>query len=157
MRINFLSLGVIAATLAVTAWAASGHVTVAVESAKVRKGKAFYSAPVATVKYQDTLPAGEPEDGWIPVEVRGKKGWLHQSAAGSKARKLKGGWDGSDEAGQDEVTLAGKGFNAEVEKTYRSGDAGNYEAVDAMEDRKVSEAMLLTFMRNGKTLPKEAK
>lgn len=144
-------------SLAVLAWATAGKVTVAVESAKVRKGKAFFSAPVATVKYQDTLGAGEPEDGWIPVDVRGKKGWLHESAVAGKAGKLRGGkWDGDDEAGQDEVTLAGKGFNAEVEKTYRSGDAGDYDAVDAMERRKISEAMLLTFMRNGKTLPKGA-
>ena len=157
MRINFLSLGVVAATLAVTAWAASGRVTVAVESAKVRKSKAFFSAPVATVKYQDALPAGEPEDGWIPVDVRGKKGWLHESAVAGRTGKLRGAkWDGDDEAGQDEVTLAGKGFNAEVEKTYRSGDAGDYDAVDAMEGRKTSEAALLTFMRNGKTLPKGA-
>lgn len=139
-------------------WAASGHVTVAVESAKVRKAKAFFSSPVATVKYQDSLPAGEPEDGWIPVDVRGKKGWLHSSAVAGKSGKLRGGkWEADDEAGPDEVTLAGKGFNAEVEKTYRSGDAGDYDAVDAMEGRKVSEAALLTFMRNGHTLPKEAK
>ncbi|TPW20766.1 MAG: SH3 domain-containing protein [Elusimicrobia bacterium] len=154
MRINILALCLIAA---VTAWAASGRVTVSVESAKVRKGKAFFSAPVATVKYRDTLAAGSPEDGWIPVDVRGKKGWLHESAVGSKAGKLKGGWDGDDEAGQDEVTLAGKGFNAEVEKAYRSGDAGDYDAVDAMEAREVSEASLLAFMRSGRTLPKEAR
>lgn len=147
----------LAAAAVTTAWAASGRVIVAVEQAKVRKSKAFYAAPVATVKYQDSLPAGEPEDGWIPVSVGGKKGWLHESAAGSKAGKLKGGWDGSDEAGQDEVTLAGKGFNAEVEKAHRSGDAGDYDAVDAMERRSVSDADLVAFMRAGKTLPKGAK
>lgn len=145
-------------SLAVLAWAVSGKVTVAVESAKVRKGKAFFSAPVATVKYKDVLAAGEPEDGWIPVDVRGRKGWLHESAVAGRAGKLRGGkWESDDEAGQDEVTLAGKGFNAEVEKTYRSGDAGDYDAVDAMERRKVSEAALLTFMRNGKTLPQGAR
>jgi len=144
-------------SLAVLAWAASGRVTVVVEQAKVRKAKAFFAAPVATVKYKDSLSAGEPEDGWVPVTVSGKHGWLHESAVGSKAGKLKGGWDGGDEAGQDEVTLAGKGFNAEVEKAHRSGDAGDYAAVDAMEKRTVSEADLLSFMRAGKTLPKGAR
>lgn len=144
-------------SLAVLAWAASGRVTVVVEQAKVRKAKAFFAAPVATVKYKDTLSAGEPEDGWVPVTVSGKKGWLHESAVGSKAGKLKGGWDGADEAGQDEVTLAGKGFNAEVEKAHRAGDAGDYAAVDAMEKRSLSEAELLAFLRAGKTLPKGAR
>lgn len=144
-------------SLAVLAWAASGRVTVVVEQAKVRKAKAFFAAPVATVKYKDSLSAGEPEDGWVPVTVSGKSGWLHESAVGSKAGKLKGGWDGGDEAGQDEVTLAGKGFNAEVEKAHRSGDAGDYAAVDAMEKRSLSEAELLAFLRAGKTLPKGAR
>lgn len=144
-------------SLAVLAWAASGRVTVVVEQAKVRKAKAFFAAPVAAVKYKDTLSAGEPEDGWVPVTVSGKKGWLHESAVGSKAGKLKGGWDGADEAGQDEVTLAGKGFNAEVEKAHRAGDAGDYAAVDAMEKRSLSEAELLAFLRAGKTLPKGAR
>jgi hypothetical protein len=139
------------------AWAASGRVTVVVEQAKVRKAKAFFAAPVATVKYKDTLSAGEPQDGWVPVTVSGKKGWLHESAVGSKAGKLKGGWDGGDEAGQDEVTLAGKGYNAEVEKAHRAGDAGDYAAVDAMEKRSLSEADLLSFLRAGKTLPKGAR
>lgn len=153
-----MSIRILLTLVGLLAWAAAGKVTVAVESAKVRKGKAFFSAPVATVKYQDALAAGEPEDGWIPVDVRGKKGWLHESAVAGRAGKLRGGkWEGDDEAGQDEVTLAGKGFNAEVEKTYRSGDAGDYDAVDAMEGRTVSEAALLTFMRNGKTLPKGAR
>lgn len=143
--------------LAVLAWAAAGRVTVVVEQAKVRKAKAFFAAPVATVKYKDTLSAGEAEDGWIPVVVTGKNGWLHQSAVGSKAGKLKGGWDGSDEAGQDEVTLAGKGFNAEVEKAYRAGDAGDYDAVDAMEGRSVSDGEMLTFLKTGKTLPREVR
>lgn len=147
----------LAAAAATAAWAASGRVTVVVEQAKVRKSKAFFAAPVATVKYKDSLSAGEPEDGWIPVSVSGKKGWLHESAVGSKAGKLKGGWDGSDEAGQDEVTLAGKGFNAEVEKAHRAGDAGDYAAVDAMEKRSLSEPELLSFLRAGKTLPKGAR
>lgn len=157
MRNDILIVGAMSLAVAATAWAASGRVTVVVEQAKVRKSRAFFAAPVATVKYKDTLAAGEPQDGWVPVTVSGTKGWLHESAVGSKAGTLKGGWDGDDEAGQDEVTLAGKGFNAEVEKAHRSGDAGDYEAVDAMQRRSVSDADLLAFMRAGKTLPKGAR
>lgn len=156
MTMKRTALAVLTAALAVAAaWAAAKSVTVVVESAKVRKGKAFYASAVATVRHKDRLDAGEPEDGWFPVTVDGTRGWLHESAVGATARKARGGgWSGSGEAGEDEVTLAGKGFNADVEKAHRSGDAGDYAAVDAMEARRVPEKELLAFMKAGKTLPR---
>lgn len=142
------------AVAALAAWAAARSVTVVVESAKVRKGKANYAGAVATVRHKDRLDAGDPEDGWFPVTVDGKKGWLHESAVGGTARKARGGgWSGSGAAGEDEVTMAGKGFNADVEKAHRSGEAGDYAAVDAMEARRVSDKELVAFMKAGKTLP----
>ncbi|MBI2362430.1 MAG: SH3 domain-containing protein [Elusimicrobia bacterium] len=144
---------------AVAALAASGRVTVSVEQAKVRKAKAFYAPALATVRFQQALEAGPAEDGWLPVTVSGKKGWLHESAVASKAGKVRSGaWSGSDEATQEEVTLAGKGFNEEVEKAYRSGRADlDYAGVDAMEARSVPDAELTAFLKAGKTLPQGAR
>ena len=144
---------------AAAALAASGRVTVTVEQTKVRKAKAFYSPAVATVRFQDSLEAGPAEDGWLPVTVSGKQGWLHESAVAAKAGKARAGsWSGTDEATDEEVTLAGKGFNEEVEKAYRSGREDlDFSGVDAMEARTVSDADLLAFLRAGKTLPKGAR
>ena len=157
MRTHFLALGGLA-LLSIAAYAAASKLTVTVEEARVRKSKAFFSPAVATLKYKDTVEAGAPEDGWLPVRVEGAKGWLHQSAVASKSGRVRAGnWDGADEATQDEVTLAGKGFNAETEKMYRSGDAGDYAAVDAMEQRVIEEESLHKFMHAGKTLPGRSK
>lgn len=151
-----IRLALLLSMFAAAALAASGRVTVMVEQTKVRKAKAFYAPAVATVRYQDSLEAGPAEDGWLPVTVSGKKGWLHESAVASKAGKVRAGsWSGTDEATDEEVTLAGKGFNEEVEKAYRSGHGDlDFAGVDAMEDRTVTDAELLSFLRAGKTLPK---
>ncbi|MBI5594892.1 MAG: hypothetical protein HY928_02260 [Elusimicrobia bacterium] len=153
------SLVVLSLLVAAAALAASGRITVAVEQAKVRKQKAFYAPALATVRYQQSLEAGPAEDGWLPVTVSGQKGWLHESAVASKAGKVRSGaWSGSDEATQEEVTLAGKGFNEEVEKAYRSGRSGlDYAGVDAMEARAVPDAELTAFLKAGKTLPQGAR
>lgn len=147
------------AMAAAAALAAAGSVTVAVEQAKVRKNKAFYAPVVATVRFQQSLEAGPAEDGWLPVTVSGKPGWLHESAVASKAGKVRAGqWSGHAEATQEEVTLAGKGFNEDVERSYRSSRTGlDYAGVDAMEARVVEDAALGAFMRAGKTLPQESR
>jgi hypothetical protein len=145
--------------LAAAAWAASGPLTVAVEQAKVRKKKQFFAPAVASVKFGDRVESSGKEGGWYAVTVDGEDGWLHESAVGSKAGSAKAGkWKGSDEATAEEVTLAGKGFNKDVEKAYRKGNEGvDYGAVDKMEDRELSESELLDFMKKGGTLPKGAK
>lgn len=137
------------------AYAATATFTVTVEEAKVRKTKAHYAPSVAVVHYGDKVKAGEPEDGWHKVSVGGASGWLHASALGSKSLKATAGdWEGGAQASADEVTLAGKGFNAEVEKSYRQNASDvDYAAVDAMEKRSVSDETLVKFMKTGKTLP----
>lgn len=153
------ALFIAAAFLAAAAFAAASRITVSVDEAKVRRKKQFYAPALATVKFGDTLEAGKAEDGWYPVTVKGQSGWLHASAAAGKAAKIKAGiWSGDDEATAEEVTLAGKGFNDEVEKAYRDNNSElDFAPVDQMEKRSIPEAKLLTFMKAGGTLPAEAK
>lgn len=141
--------------LVALALAAGRAMTVVVEEAKVRKSKAFYAPAVATLKQGEKVKVGEAEDGWYRVSG----GWLHQSAlAGGKVKAGGSKWEGSDAAQAEEVTLAGKGFNEDVEKRYKGErDDVDFEAVDRMEARKVSEKELLRFMKEGQTLPKEAR
>ena len=149
----------IALVLAGAALAAAGVLTVTVEEAKVRKQKLFYAPVTATVRLGDRLQAEEPEEGWYRVSVGGKAGWLHQSAVNAKAAGARTGkWEGGTEAAADEVTLAGKGFNEDVERAYRGKHVDlDYGAVDAMEKRRVSEGVMLKFMKNGGTLPGEGR
>lgn len=141
--------------LVALALAAGRAMTVVVEEAKVRKTKAFFAPVVSTLKEGDSVKVGALEGGWYKVSG----GWLHQSAlAGGKAKAGGSKWEGSDEAQAEEVTLAGKGFNEDVEKRYKGERSDvDFEAVDRMEARKVSEKELLKFMKEGQTLPQEAR
>jgi hypothetical protein len=147
------------AALAATAYAASTRLTVTVEEAKIRRTKMFYAPAVATAHHGDTLEAGEHADGWYAVTFDGSAGFIHESAVSTKAGKAKAGkWTGSSEATAEEVTLAGKGFNEDVEKAYRKANKDlDFGLVDKMEKRQVSDKDMLSFMTAGKTLPKEAR
>jgi uncharacterized protein YgiM (DUF1202 family) len=151
-----LLLGV--AALATAALAASRNLTVSVDEAKIRRKKQFFAPVVATVHLGQTLEAGDHEDGWYSVSYNGQEGWLHESAVAGKASSVKAGkWSGSDSATSEEVTLAGKGFNDEVEKSYKKGHADlDFKTVDKIANRSIPEPDLRTFMKAGKTLPKGA-
>ncbi len=145
--------------LAGAALAAAGALTVTVEEAKVRKRKLFYAPVTATVRLGERLQGEGPEDGWYRVSAAGKEGWLHESAVNAKEAKARAGkWEGGTEAAADEVTLAGKGFSEDVERAYRGQHAElDFAAVDRMEKRKVSDEVMLKFMKNGGTLPGEGR
>ncbi len=60
------------------------------------------------------------EGDWLRVSYQGKEGWVHISAVQEQKIQLSplaGGQ--AQEASQDEVALAGKGFTPEVEKAFR--------------------------------------
>lgn len=150
-------LGAAAAlALATAALAAASRMTVNVEQAKIRARKQFFAPVVASVKFGDKVEVGEHEDGWYAVTFGGHHGYLHESALGARAAKAgDGDWSGSDAAENDDVTLAGKGFNDDVEKAYRGSHGSlDYADVDNMEKRAVSDAVLERFMRGNGTLPR---
>ena len=57
--------------------------------------------------------------------------------------------DGSKPDARD-VVMAGKGFNNEIEKQFAAAGSGNFKAVDAMEQTRVSDAALRSFVASGK-------
>src|SRR5262249_49907806 len=119
-RNSMTKAGIILVFAAAAAWAASGHLTVSVEEAKIRKKKLFYAPAIASVRYGDKVEVGDKEGGWYSVSYKGQDGWLHESAVATKVASAKSGsWSGSSSASAEEATLAGKGFNESVEKSYK--------------------------------------
>jgi uncharacterized protein YgiM (DUF1202 family) len=149
----------IAVLIAAALSAAAATFTVTVEEAKVRKRKQHFAPVVASVRYGDKIKAGDSEDGWYRVTAGGASGYLHESALGTKLAQAKAGkWEGGASASADEVTLAGKGFNENVEKAYRGRHADlDFAGVDAMQKRKLTDEALTKFMESGGTLPRGAK
>lgn len=137
----------LAAVLTLTGAAAyAATVTVLVQQTALRKRPQSYSPSVGTAKLGQEFESSGLEAGFHKTPA----GYIHSSAV--TVRKVKLGSAGSvgGSASSEEVTLAGKGFNAQVEKSYGAKNgAANFAAVNAMERRSVGEAELFAFLRAG--------
>lgn len=146
MRSTRVVLLLAAAALPAAALAAT--VTVLVQETPVRKKPQFFAPSAGSARLGQRFEAEGPENGWYKVE----RGWIHASAVTAKRVKASGGSVGGG-ASAEEVTLAGKGFNAQVEKAYAKDASADFGGVDAMERRAADEAEVLRFMREGGLLP----
>jgi hypothetical protein len=87
------------------------------------------------------------------------EGWIHASALTGKKIALEAGAENvGSKADRDEIALAGKGFNKEVESAYRTrhGQAA-YDIVDAMEARGAADEEVAEFLRTGGLQAMEAR
>ncbi|HXT01238.1 MAG TPA: hypothetical protein VN915_11220 [Elusimicrobiota bacterium] len=150
MRKSALRIALAAAALGASA-AFAATITVLVQQTAVRKRPQFFAPAVATAKLGDSFEADGPDGGWYKTRA----GYIHQSAVSAKKVHLSAGSAVGGSATADEVTLAGKGFNSQVESSYKQGTPANFAAVDAMEKRSVPESAVLAFMRAGGLLGKE--
>ncbi len=135
-----LSASVVAATT----------ITVLVQQTTLRKRPQFYAPAAGTAKLGDTFDADGPDAGWYKTDG----GYIHQSAVTAKSVKVSSGGSVGGSASADEVTLAGKGFNSQVEQSYGGKHPeANFAGVDAMEKRSASDDRVLSFMRAGALIP----
>ncbi len=125
--------------------------SVQVKEGPLRASASFLGAVVGSVSYGDRVDAGTERNGWTQVKTAaGASGWIHSSALTKKRIVLKGaGEDISQGASTEEIALAGKGFNEQVEREYKSTHNVNFGPVDRMEARSVSEAQVRKFAAEG--------
>ncbi|MCR4295114.1 MAG: SH3 domain-containing protein [Elusimicrobia bacterium] len=145
----------LAAALALTGAAAyASTITVLVHRTALRKRPQSYSPSVGIARLGQKLESSGLESGFHKTP----SGYIHSSAVTARKVKLGSADSVGGSASSEEVTLAGKGFNAQVEKSYgeKNGSA-NFAAVDAMERRSVGEAELFAFLRAGGLLEGGAK
>jgi len=128
-------------------------VVVKVQSTALRKEPKFYAQSVAALKAGDSLERLASQDGWLQVRTAaGAVGWIHGSAVGSKSFSLSA-MDTSmkTQASADEVALAGKGFDKQVEEAYRAKNRDvSFVWVDKMVQIKIPAAELERFLKQGK-------
>jgi uncharacterized protein YgiM (DUF1202 family) len=148
-----LALALTGATLAL---AADQAMSVAVREGQVRGKPSFLAPVVKTLPYGQQVQAGQPQGAWLPVTADGASGWMHLSALTEKkivldpgAEQAKGG------ASKEELALAGKGFNKDVEADFKSKNKeANFELVDKMEKRPpVAQAQITAFLKAGGVTP----
>lgn len=135
-------------------WLLTAAVTVLVQQAAVRKRPQFFAPSVAVARLGQRFEATGPDGGWYKVPA----GYIHESAVTSRKVRLGSAASVGGSATAEEITLAGKGFNAQVEKSYgaKNGSA-NFPAVDAMSRRSAGEAAVLEFLRAGGLKPEGSK
>lgn len=150
LRMNFL-LGCVFIVY-VTALIAE-TLMVKVQVTFLRKEPKFYASSVATLEAGELVAKIREANGWYQVRTaQGIVGWLHSSAVQTGKFDL-AATDRSltAKATADEIALAGKGFNKQVEESYKAkhGEA-NFAAVDRMLKIKVPQEQLLKFLEEGK-------
>lgn len=137
---------------ATTAWAAGQLLTVQTQDAQMRKSASFTSSQTARLLYGDTVTVLEEKGDWYRVSGQGASGWMHNSAfAGSGGAPLSAGSGNVDpKVSEREVSMAGKGFNSQVEQAYRSAHPEGYAKVDAMLRINFSPSELEAFLAAGR-------
>lgn len=139
------------AALAVSAAAYAATITVLVQETALRKRAQSYAPSVGTARLGQKYETSGLESGFYKT----KSGYIHASAVTERKVRLGSADSVGGGTSAEEITLAGKGFNAQVEKAYgdKNGAEVNFGAVNAMERRSVSEAALFDFLRAGGLLP----
>lgn len=124
-----------------------------VQTTSLRREPKFYAASVATLRQGETLERISAEGAWIQARNNaGVTGWVHESAVEARKFKLAAMDKGlKTQATAGEVALAGKGFNKQVEDSYKARHSGaDYNAVERMLKIKVSPEAVLAFLKKGR-------
>jgi len=149
-RTKFLIFAVLAAFAVVLA---AEILIVKVQTTNLRKEPKFYSQIVAVLKAGEMVEKISTYDGWYKARTsKGVEGWLHSSSVNEKKFSLLA-MDKSLQttASTDEVALAGKGFNNQIEKKYKTEHSEiSFVWVDKMINFKVTPEQLRKFLEKGK-------
>ncbi len=146
---------VIAIFLTVVSLAALGAlegetVSVSVRNAQLRERPSHLGPIRADLAYADQVEVLEMQGDFYRVSSPAGEGWLHKSSVSEQEIVLDAtGRDAERAAEDDEVALAGRGFNEQVEQQYRSEQGLSFEGVDRMEARRRNDDVLREFVEAG--------
>jgi uncharacterized protein YgiM (DUF1202 family) len=127
--------------------------TVKVQSTGLRSSPKFYAPTVQSLHAGDKLEKISTQDGWIQVKTSGGAvGWVHSSAVAVPKFNLMASDQGlKTQASADEIALAGKGFNKQVEENYRAKHGElSFVWVDKMLQIKIPASKVEEFLKAGR-------
>jgi uncharacterized protein YgiM (DUF1202 family) len=126
---------------------------VATKNVSLKTGTGLFAGtvPGIALQYGDEVTILQERSAWTevqPVKDRSKRGWIRTNSL--SARRIVSG--NGTSASAAELALAGKGFSADVENSYKqgSGATANYTAIDQMEGQSVSLQDLYQFLTDGR-------
>ena len=132
--------------------AVAATVKVITQEAVIRKDKRFFAPALVRAPFGAALEELGKEGDWFRVNYQGQEGWIHKSAIQEQKFQLSSLAGGqADEASRDEVALAGKGFNPEVEKAFRDKNPKmRYDLVNQVQAYRVDDQRLQAFIQAGR-------
>jgi len=126
-----------------------GTMYVSTKTVALKASTGFFAKTNFTLKYGDRVTI---------IQISGKNAEVRNAASSSQrgwtaianlsARQIVSG--NANAISANEVALAGKGFNQEVENTYKAKGNLNYADVDKVETLSVKEEDLQKFMVEGR-------
>jgi hypothetical protein len=135
---------------AVSAQIRSGNIMfITARNLELRASTGFFAKTSATIQYGTEVDVMRVNGDWVEVRSRENAsvaGWTR--SANLTSRRIVPGRSGGATA--QEVALAGKGFNQDVEDVYRQGDHLDYDAVDRVEAHTVNREDLHSFLVEGR-------
>jgi hypothetical protein len=136
---------------------AAETVTVIVKKTSVRRDRQFYAPTVAEATLGEAFAVLAREKGWVKVGTGAGEGWLHESAVTAKKVAASAQAPAGGKVDAQDVALAGKGFNPQVESEYRKKNPqADFAAVDRMERLGASEKAVAAFLGEGNLQPRGA-
>lgn len=117
----------------------------------VRSRPQYYATGVLPVRYGEKLEKLSESSGWARVKVKNIEGYLPLSSVSLDRIVLQARELGQVSADTSDVVLAGKGFNKEVENSYKNADQGaRFDLVDKVERAsRISPAEVGRFKKSG--------
>jgi len=154
-KVAGLTAAMMMASAVVTAAAAT--MSVQVKNAPVRATPSFVGKVVGALDYGDQVEIQQTQGAWSKVAGAGVSGWMHTSALSSKKIVLAAGQEQVKVAASgDELALAGKGFNSDVEAQFKSAHKDiDFTWINLMEKIRIPATEMQVFLKDGDVTPRE--
>lgn len=117
----------------------------------LRENCRFFAPIKKKVLLHDIVDIVSREGDWLKVKFKGIAGCIHKSAVDEKNIDISGvSGAKSHGASGSEVALAGKGFNPQVEKSYREKHPDlDFRSVDGIEASRPGDETIRKFISSG--------
>lgn len=132
--------------------------SVTIKTTQVRSRPSFLGKVLYNLEYTNRVEILESISGWFLVksDKNIESGWVSSSALTEKKLVLNSNASDIDmNASGSEVALAGKGFNSQVEESYKNGNGVDYTWIDKMELIEIPIEDVIVFLEDGNITSEE--
>ena len=128
------------------------YMSVMVKETQARVKPSYLGKVLAVLSYGERLRVNETSNSWCKITLPDEsgEGWVQQSALTKKTIVMNAGdKDIEQYASSDDVVLAGKGFNEQVENQYKQDNNIDFSLIDEMEQNIIDVEEMEAFLMQG--------